>query len=257
MSDIEPIDWRVQAYLRVTGVFPPPVPGKPSFIPGEIAYVNTVSRDSNGELIGFITPAPFKLAMDIAINSAIKAKKLRKTIAFQNNPYGTGKNVANENLPHLYDFFEYCMIAVTFTLQSIDTYCNSVIERKVTKTFPIKIKNKIKNYNALQLQSDWISTDKKILEILPKLLSQKPINNENPGLWNEYLTIKEIRNNILHLKSQKAYPKNKTKEQSLFYEFLSLDVKKIAFIGINMLEYFEKNQGNGPWFKVAYQKLSE
>lgn len=61
----------------------------------------------------------------------------------------------------------------------------------------------------------------------------------------------------MHLKSQKAYPKKKSKEQSLFFEFFTLDIKNIACVGLNVIEYFEKKQGNAPWFKIVHRKLNE
>ncbi|MGI8926362.1 MAG: hypothetical protein ACR2HN_06915 [Tepidiformaceae bacterium] len=109
-------DWRHWAAARLAEDLPAAYPGGPSHKAGSALVVTSLTHDQRGELIGFTMPSPTALALDIAIQAAKKAEILREqlTLVRQVSPYGPVRAVPLEQSSTTYDFFEQCMLTVTF-----------------------------------------------------------------------------------------------------------------------------------------------
>lgn len=136
-------DWRIQAATRLAKDAPAVYAKGVVHKTGTPVYLTTMTKDASGKLVGFITPSPVALALNIATQAAAKASGLRKAIEFGDvmTHLGRGKNVAHESIPVLYDYFECCMITVTFSFQSLEAYCNQIISEKITGTYELKREN--------------------------------------------------------------------------------------------------------------------
>lgn len=250
------LDWRIKAMSRLTADVPAAYPGGPSHKAGAPVFLTTSVRDERGIPIGFVTPNPVSLALHTAIISALEAVRLRRTIAFQDTatPWGSGKDVVLENLPHLYDFFERCMIAVTFSMQALDTFCNFAFSYHVKGTVPVKIGKKEKRLNLQELQGSHISVKMKIGSILPKVLSIQSIESGNTAAWKNYLELERIRNTTVHLDSSKESPRD-IDTKSLFYEFFSTEATIYPRWALDVMDYYKGNMNNSAFVDIARKEL--
>lgn len=250
------IDWRIIWMSRLTADVPAAYPGGPSHKVGTPVFSSSTVRDTQGDVWGFVRPNPVSLALHTSIISAHEAVRLRRTIAFQNTatPWGGGKDVVLQNLPHLYDFFERCMVAVTFSMQALDTFCNFAFSYHVKGTVPVKIGKKEKRLNLQELQRSNISVKMKIGSILPKVLSIQSIESGNDAAWNNYLELERIRNTTVHLDSSKENPKN-IDTKSLFHEFLGTDATVYPKWALDVMDYYKGNMKNSAFVDIARKEL--
>lgn len=253
-------DWRIWGVTFLAKDVPAAYPGGPSHKAGDPVFPSSLTRTASKDLIGFIQPRPAALAIHIAIESSLKAVSFRNTLALQSivTPHGMGKQVVIENHPMLYDYFEYCMIAVAFSAQSLDTFCNETIENYLTGTIPINMNGKMKHLNKVQLQSSHISTRMKLGIIIPKILKiDSPELPQNAVVWNDYLTLERVRNSTLHLKASDENSGVNIDKESLFFEFFRVDATDYPKYAIEMLTYFQPKVQNKDWITEARSILDK
>lgn len=252
----KPVDWRIQAIARLAKDLPPAYPGGPSHKAGAIIYPSTVTRESKGNTIGFIRPSPTALALSIAIKASKKAVKLRQTIAFEDvvTPHGSGKSVAKENTPHLYDYFEYCMIAVTFSFQALETFCNDMIAKNLKGTYSLQRRNSVKKVSADELQRI-PPTEEKLSTILPDIL--KIESPKSKKVWQNFKELKRTRDTTIHLKTYDAYSQGKIDKESLFYEFFRTEADEFPRFALEMIKFFTNSKEAGPWLELARNQISD
>jgi len=251
------IDWRINWAAKLAQDLPPAFPGGPSSKTGDPIYQVTLTRSAEGELIGFTCPSPSALALHIAIKAAKEASKLKKTIAFQRSPtpHGEGKSVAIENTSPLFDYFESCMIAVTFSMQSLEVFCNTVIADHLKGTVPIKENKKEKRLNAKQVQVRTnIPVTQKLDEILPQILAVAS-PKKSSDLWEELLELIRTRKATIHMKSKDAFNGAKIDEETLFYEFFRKDPSIFPRCVLEIMQYFSKSIGDPKWIESASNLL--
>lgn len=253
MKNDELGDWRIQAATRLAKDLPPAYSGGPSHKAGAPVYLTTVTRDSTGENIGFITPSPIALALNIAASAGKRAMNLRRTLAFKNvaTPDGLGKSVAHENIPHLFNYFEQCMITTTFSFQALETFCNDIIASKLSGTYRLRRRNKSIEVSSDELQRI-ASTEEKLAIVLPDILELK--SPKGRKVWQNFQELKEVRDATIHLKSYDAYNKDIDKE-SLFYQFFRLEVDKFPKFAFELIEYFIIPQQSPRWFELAREQI--
>jgi len=257
----EHFDWRIWGYSFLAADLPPAFPGGPSHKAGSPLFISTLTRTKEGELIGFVRPRPAALAMNIAIQNAKQASRLRQTLAISPSvtPHGMGNHVHVNNTPHLYDFFEGCMVSVTFSHQALEIFCNEVITAYVKTTIPIMSNKKIKHFNKSQLQ-DNLSLKMKIGTVLPKIFSiSSPEELKDKKIWNQYIELERVRNSTIHFNSVDDTAGTNIDRESLFFEFFKTDVKNYPIFSLDVIDFFKphfKNQANEKWVEKARQILN-
>ena len=124
-------DWRIEAVTRIAQDVPPAFPGGPSFKTGDRLYLTTLTRTSKNELIGFTTPNASSLAMNVAFSAAKLAVELKAQFSYKSgpSPFGTSSSVASDQNDLLFSFFESSLVAVTFSFQALEAFCNYSISR--------------------------------------------------------------------------------------------------------------------------------
>lgn len=213
-------DWRIQAVLTISEDIPAAYLGGPSHKAGTPGYLVSVAKHREHRYLGFVTPNPTALALDVAYDASVKATKLRTSLALMDivGPNGRGKQVTGENLPHLYDFFENCMMAVTFSFQSLETFANLIIALELEdKKIKIKRKGEFVEYSSENAERN-LSTEEKIFEVLPQI---KGISiKKGAGAGQNFTQLKKIRDATIHLKSTDVFPDpEKLDKDSLFSNF--------------------------------------
>jgi hypothetical protein len=234
-------DWRIAGVVTLAKDMAAAYPGGPSHKAGRPMYQLTLTKDSSGTPIGFTTPSPVALALSIAITAASRAVALRETVAFRDviTPSGPGKSVAHENLPHLYDYFECCMVTVAFSFQALEVFCNETIATRVSGTHELRRRNE--------------STEEKLAQILPGILG-----TESPkvkGVWQRFKELKRIRDTTIHLKQHDAYSGDIDRE-SLLYQFFQRRMDRYPSIAVEMIDFFAVGVKQPRWLALAKERLN-
>lgn len=246
-------DWRIEQVGRLVNDLPAAYPGGPSHKAGSPIYPKpTVVKHPVHNTINFVTPNPTALALNIAIRAASDAHRLRRTLAFIDlaTPTGTGKGVANENLTHLYDYFEHFMMAATFSYQALETFSNWIIAEKLKTPLQLERRKEMVEFSPEELERV-ASTEEKLGVILPRVLNIP--SPKGKKLWQEFVKLKQARDSTIHLKSRDAYT-GKIDKESLFFRFLNSQAKELPKTAFNLIEYFLKS-GMPRWALYARRKL--
>jgi hypothetical protein len=164
-------DWRIQAVTHLAKDLPQAFPGGPSHKAGTPVYLTSVINSKEFGFFGFHTPSAAALSLDIALKAASRALQLRPEIISEEviAPWGKGKQITIENLPTLYEYFQQCMIAVTFSFQALECFCNHSIARKMTGTITLARRRGDETLTAEEVERN-ISTEEKLATVLPRLL---------------------------------------------------------------------------------------
>lgn len=254
MSVEEEFDWRIWGVTTLTKEYTPAGPVGMSYKAGTPVYPAVVTRDrASGETIGFALPSPAKLSISIAINASHIAERLRKAITYAPtfNSCGRGKHVKPETLKQLYDFFEFCMISVTFSYQALEAYSNCIIADQLKGAISLRMNKKIKQFNSKQILEGSISTDTKLGTILPKILNVDPPETNNNSVWQNYLELKRVRNTTIHMKLSDATSGVNIDKETLLYEFFRADIGVFPKYALDMIDSFETNRTNRYWIDQA------
>ena len=259
MQDDNLGDWRIQAVSRLLRDVPAHYPGGPSHPAGTPVFQSTVVRDPRGGSNGFTTPSATALALNIAMKASIQANAIRATLAFTDvvGPEGSGWSVSNDQVPALYDCFEQCLIAATFSFQAIEYYCNHIIARKLEgKPYPLKRKKGIDTVSSDEVERI-ATTEEKTGVILPDLLAIA--SPKGKQVWGRFVDLKRVRDASVHLKSVDQYPHRgptyNIDDASVFAKFLFTDTKEYPKAAIATIRYFYPVGTPPSWLSEALQFL--
>lgn len=250
MQKVDFGDWRIAAVTTFSQDLASAFPGGPAHKAGAPVYLTSLTKHPEYNVIGFITPSATALALNAALKNAAKAKELKGTLALGDvvTPFGGGKTVVRENLPHLYDFFEHCMIAVISSFQALEIFSNDVIARELKGTFELT-----RNRETLKLTGEELerraSTDEKLGEILPALLGIK--TPKGTKLWERYLDLKSARDATVHFKSLETRAGHNIDRESLFFQFFRREPTEFPKIALEVVEYLHATKELPRWGKAA------
>jgi hypothetical protein len=249
-------DWRCHSWVRVAADVPPAYPGGPPINKGDLLITTALTKDDQGIPLGFTRPRVTALMLSIALDAAEKATKLRSSLVFRAapTPFGTGKGVVSPSVPSLFDFFEQSIIAVTFSYQAIEAFCNETIEERVKGTFPLQANSRKKTmriYRIDELQGE-LSVERKLRSVLPNLLTRP--SPEGEAIWNGFCGLKRVRDTFTHLRSADAY-KSSIDEQSLFFELFQTKPMAYPKYAIDIIQHFNENTGIPLWLQRAKERL--
>lgn len=254
-------DWRIQAATRLAKDVPAAFAGGPSHKTGTPVHLATSTRDTKNRPVGFVTPSAVALALNIAMKSADGAKELYAGLVFKDvlTPQGKGRNINYKDVELLYDYFEYCMIAVTFSFQALETYCNHTIANELTGTFDLQRRKDVKTYTPLELERE-ASTEEKLCNVLPVILGIA--SPKGKRVWENFIKLKRARDATTHLKSTDQYPNQYSKTQvvdrdTLFYQFLNNDPADFPIFAIVMIKYFAEVKGVPRWLLEPLKFISK
>jgi hypothetical protein len=246
-------DWRIEVFGKLAHDVPAAFPGGPSHKAGEFVYFDpTLVRHPSYNAIGFITPSPTAMALNIASNAAAAAKSTRSQITFINgaSPVGTVKTVTNETLPHLFDFFEQCMIAVTFSFQALEAFSNQQIQARLKGTYTVQRRSGPKDLSADELERE-LATEEKLATVLPDLFKVKTPKGKK--VWERFVKLKRARDSTIHLKKRDA--RSELDMESLYFQFLNHDAKEFPRAALSMVEHFLPSKGGPLWMKRIHEVL--
>ena len=248
-------DWRIAVATTLANDVPSAYPGGPAHRAGAPVYVSSLSKHSQYNLLGFVTPHASALALSISLKSAVEGARLHSTLAVRDSvtPLGAGKTIADENLPHLYDFFEHAMISVTFALLALETYANWMISRLENASIELEWDD-----GHLLLQGTDIerraSISEKLGTVLPTLLNVPSPKGKHP--WEGFVKLRKTRDAAIHMKSLDMFTKDRIDDDSLYYQFFNTNLTSYPSSALDMIDWFETSENGLRWLRGFRSKLS-
>jgi hypothetical protein len=242
-------DWRLLLATRLAKDQPAAFPGGPSHKAGTPVHLVTSTRGTGNQPVGFITPSSTALALSIAMSASLQSANIFKQITFDNilTPEGSGKSVGYKNAPPLFDFFESCMITITFSFQALETFCNWVIADQIKGNMVI-CRNKVDETFTVGELERKLSTGDKIHLVLPSVY--RVTSPKGKKVWVNYKKLKEARDSIVHLKSFDQYPNRsvvgQVDQDSLYFVFLNNKMTFFPKAAIAIIQHFYPNPENLP-----------
>lgn len=247
-------DWRIAHVTTLAEDVPPAYPGGPSHKAGTPVYVSSLAEHSEYDYLGFVTPHATALALSVSLSSANHAAHLRSTLAVRDSitPFGKGKTIVNENLPHLYDFFEHSMVSGSFALLSLETFANWQISLQDDAEVEI-----VRNGSTVQLKGVEIergsSISEKLSQILPKLIDVSSPKGRRP--WEGFVILRRIRDSTIHMKSSDMFTRHRLDTDSLYYQFLNQDPRQYPRAALEMLSWFTREDEEPRWLRAFRERL--
>lgn len=249
-------DWRIAQVTTLAKDIPSAYIGGPSHKAGTPVYLSHLAKHKEYRNLGFITPSAPALSLSIAFQSSGEANMLKSTLDLKDTvtPSGKGKAIADEDLPQLYDFFQHCMIAVTFSFQALETFANSEISRMTQKKIKVKRREGIVEITSAEAERN-LSTSEKLSQILPDIFNVPSPKGLKP--WEGFRTLKKVRDSTIHLKSADMYARKEIDRESLFYRFINWDSRGYPRFSYQMILYYFQNKEIPRWLDYFGQQIGK
>lgn len=249
-------DWRTAVHARVAKNDPPDP--NPEFEPGSLVVVVNIGMAHRGGFASFPQPSASAMALNIASQAAERAMHLQPQISFDEVPKGFGEQrlvtVTADTLPILFDYFEQCMLASTFSFQALEAYCNIVIDSHVRDTYPWpdgrpERKGQMQAMTSGELEF-YVSTKDKLKTLLPKLLDMK--SPKDKVVWQAFKRLQRLRNDTVHINGANQTTRSEQgeiPETTLFMGFINATVTDWPKDAVNMINYFDRRSEQWPWLQ--------
>lgn len=243
-------DWRIAKATRLGQDVSSASRGTPAHKAGAPVYLSTLTRASNGELVGFVAPSVASLALNLASRAAERATVLRQGLSYVAtvSPHGASRSVAHKDTPNLFELFESCMACITFSFQALEAFCNDSIASRSRRAFPVKRKNEIVHLDPNELQR-MTSTEFKLGDVLPDLF--KVPTPKGGKVWQEFKEMKVTRDSVLHMKAKDQYMGVDIEDPTLLFRFLDRGVRDYPVLSHRIMKYFFANDREPRWLQLT------
>jgi hypothetical protein len=187
---------------------------------------------------------PVALSLDIAMKAADLAAAAFNAIEFhvRESTAGPERAVKLDSHDALLDYLEQCMVAQTFSAQTIETFANEVIGDVLAggKFLQVNTRSGRKRFTGAAIQRN-CSTEDKFANVLPQLLPVAPIDKSG-RLWNDFKTLLNLRDDIIHLKSESQRHDRQhgvtLDNSTLWHRLLNLDIHEQPKAAALVLHHF-------------------
>lgn len=214
--------------------------------------LTSMAMAPSGHQIAFSTPSSTALSLNIAIRAASEANKIKTDFLYLPgpSPSGTAYNVlAGGQVGPIFDYFEQCILASTFSFQSLESFCNHIISRRLNSPLKIRRHRILEEMSPDDIQRK-LSTRDKLNRVLPQIL--KTASPKNRPLWRRFSKLQSIRDAAIHLKGHDQYPQAGVTEEPLFHRLLNLDPSEFPETAIVVLKHFYRSKDEYPrWLRLA------
>lgn len=262
MNAASGLDKRIRTIVQIARAVPATPQGAPEHAAGSLGVGTTMGRNAEKQLVSIPTPSAVALPLVLAIKSSKQAHELRERWRqFERppsspSPFGPVTSVDLNEISILYDYFEHCMVVITFSFQAVEAYCNEVIGWYQTDSFTYKRGNTFRELSPREQERQLSTTDKLSL-ILPSVLDRK--NPSGTKIWSDFIELKRWRDSSVHPKSFDAAPKVRQAsdlDDPTFFIRL-MDAKTISWVraAVRMIDYFAVETLTGEWLNDAKQDL--
>ncbi len=226
-------DWRIEAITRVEKGGP--LPGGGVANPGDVLTKITVTLDATHGPVNFPTPSPVALALNIACHAAIEATERRAQHSFPQRMNDGTHAIGTRSVPDIYAYFEQFMVAVTFSLQALESYANGVIAHHLKTPFTVKRKSGDQAWEIEDLER-FTTLDEKFSQILPALLAVR--SPKGTKIWQRFRDLKDFRDSTVHFKSKHHYVRNQVDKQTIYYRCLNHEPKAYVWTALLLIRHY-------------------
>lgn len=257
-GDDPPVDPRVRFTARTAAAIPPTPDGRNAHDVGALLLPVTVAQTAKGGLVNFIAPSVVHLSIELALQASAQAKVLRSQITFSPSatPWGTADSVDMESTSILYDYFQQCMVCVTFSYQAIETYANQVIGH-LSKA-PVQVERRKQKVMLCPEEQEHAATSEKLSVILPAVLGRPSPKGKLE--WTKYDALRKTRNDLIHAKSVDSAPRIKQpsdlSKPTLLSRFLDADSGDWVRAAARMIDYFAVPEIPTDWLPEIKDQLN-
>lgn len=251
MSTKKPIkEWRIQAISTLSHDIPATYPGGPSHKKGANFALASTTKMPDGNIVSYLNPSAIALSLSVAIQAAKQAITIKPTTS-SSIPSPEGPVHMLHDHSALFDYFEQCFVAVTFSFQAIEAYSNYKIAYKHKGSFELSRDGKSELLTRESLER--LSTEEKLSIVLPKILSVDSPKGRKE--WKAFVKLKQLRNSIVHLKSHHQWNSSVNFDDSPYSFFLRESPMQHPLTAMNIIRWFAGNPEK-PWLDGAEKLLS-
>lgn len=231
------IDWRIQAMATTAMELPAAYPGGPAHPPGSTVVLVSQVTPAEGMPITFPVPSASALALGIAARAARAAAELRNELRFGTAvaPSGRVLTLSGAVTSHLFDYFEHCFVAVVFSIQALEAYCNYKISYTLKSNLTVERRGQEVVLSPLEAERE-LSTDEKLGGALPQLLRVPSPRGRTE--WEAYVHLRRLRDATVHIKSHHQWSSSGEFEESPYAWFMQRSALTIPQPAIQLLRYF-------------------
>jgi hypothetical protein len=249
-------DWRIAVASRLAKDANFETIGGTSHSAGTPVYVAHLAQSIKDGGLSFITPHPVALNLEIAFNSVIEATKIKKTIGLHQNRKGKIRETHIDDTQQLFDYFQFCFVAIIFSYQAIETFINFVLSRKVNTPLSYEHKGIAHLITPEEIEKKY-STDEKIKLFLPQVTGIQ-IDSKSL-LWNKFVALKRDRDAIVHIKYEDMFTRGEIKpiETSLFTRLWKEKMMDHLHTSYNMINHFRDDSTRERWQEYFEEKLAD
>lgn len=193
-----------------------------------------------GKDVVFSVPSHAALCLNISNQAFKKLQAISMDDIFKDTSYGRS---VEEGLPLLFDFFEFSLQNIVFAYTALEAFSNQTIPDDFVFIKPRQDKRCDEAYNKDQIERH-LSLDIKLSEVLPRVTGTN--FDKGTSLWNEYTSLKDIRDRIIHVKSADLGVRN-TKVDSIWAELLKRRNTDSSVIAHKVIKHFpQKRDDSSP-----------
>lgn len=234
-----PTDWRTSAAAQLATPLSAAYPGGPSFEVGDLILLSCSGVAGALGAVSFVAPSPVALALNIAYSASQQAEEIKQSFKYMEAPSPSGVVRHITSTSALFDYFEKSMVAVFFSYQAIEAFCNEEILRMSSDSIEVKARRGKESLTKREAERQ-LSSSEKLGSVLPKILDVATIKGN--GLWDKFIELERIRDEVVHLKNQTVQDFNQPKdaEQTLL-RLLAKDARFWPRATMEILNHFVRD----------------
>lgn len=221
--------------------------------PGSLVVPINVVRVRKGETISHRDFNPVAIALDVAMTAAEQADVSRSLIKYDAKRMGaaTDRMVTLDSTEALLTYVQQGMVAVTFSVQALEMFCNDVIDRQVTECYqwPPQAVGSSRCLTAASLQRQASLTDK-LADIVPALLGIRA-PEKGVRLWSDFQRLIKLRNRVVHPKGHdQRFSRSSGRridDSSMWHAMLNSDVPTMPRTTVSMLHFLTHGDQVPDW----------
>lgn len=235
-------DWRWEPISRGMRRGPEVMPGvRGPGIPVVVTRINQIRRKGRpGTIVSHHTFIPVSLSLDIAISASEQARESFDAIEFHTSQFGRDidQAVKHDSDGLFLEYFKQFFVAVTFSVQSIEMFCNEIIGEKLGETGTVVLRGR--EYTGAGVERA-ASIEEKVEYVVPRLLLVKPVDRKS-RLWSDFKRLSALRDEIVHPKYDRLYHDRQTPgivdTTSLWHTLYNRDVSEQPRTAALVLHHF-------------------
>ncbi|MFA6525382.1 MAG: hypothetical protein WCT33_03925 [Patescibacteria group bacterium] len=237
-------DWRLQAISTLAKEFKSPWTGKIFPIGTAVELVSDLHYSN--KILSIPVPNMVSLFLDFSYNLWEDSQNIIESERFT---VEKEDRLSVEDKNNLFNFLEKRMGSIVFSYTALESFANEIIPENYKipgtnlKSIPNSLKSDFLDKNIAERN---VNLGEKLDIILPNVL--KIDSPKGTKVWQDYKTIKVLRDRIIHLKSIDR-KSSRVEDETIWKELIVPDQKNIAVISKDIIEYYYQKSEKPRWLE--------